>query len=73
MPVQTTDETSLNTLIQELSTENHKFYEEKVKITTLEQQKMISHNTARQAANSKWFAERKLRLTASRFREVACR
>jgi hypothetical protein len=73
MPVQTTDDTSRDTLIHELSTENLKFYEEKVKITTLEQQKLISHNTAGQAGNPKWFAERKLRLTASRFKEVACR
>lgn len=49
------------------------FYNSHVKISTIEEQKHISVSTLGQAKNKNWFIQRKLRLTASHFKEVACR
>ena len=49
------------------------FYDSNVKITSLAEQKRISESTRGQIQNKKWFEERKIRLTASNFKEIVRR
>ena len=59
--------------VSNLSDDEIHFYETRVKITTINEQKQIADSTIGQASNENWHRERKIRITASRFKEVACR
>ena len=56
-----------------LTDEQKEFYDSCVKISSISQQQLISECTKGQANNIKWFEERKIRLTASHFKEIVRR